>query len=357
MQTLFLGREQIAAYLRDLERRLLDLGSQKPNVWVPLGFSGTVLLREIFKVAEKLNKSSTIVIVANCRRDSKTRRIKITWGNKHSRVVPVEQFKGKNVIVVDSAVHSGRTMAATIRSIKDADAAGVCSYSLVLKESSALIPSYWAVSIGDEDRAYLLLDSIPNNRLVRPVASADDDGVDEGFGNALTEGIKGRLPYFTVRKLSHDDISKPKFKVRLASLNRSTWPDLYYEMRNSDRVDTYVLEIGADIVGYITMELPEEKELSIEQVAVSHRHKGKGYGAALLRWAETRGRLKDCTHIRLWAFTEREGWYCGHGFRRTGDGPMDLGDEKYVRMRKCLLPHTGCCANTTPVAGTASAKH
>ncbi len=39
----------------------------------------------------------------------------------------------------------------------------VCSYALVMKHSSGFIPSFWGVTIGDHDRAYFLLDVLPNN--------------------------------------------------------------------------------------------------------------------------------------------------------------------------------------------------
>jgi GNAT superfamily N-acetyltransferase/hypoxanthine phosphoribosyltransferase len=343
MQTLFLGKEQVVAYLSDLQRRLLALGDQGPAIWVPLGYSGAALLNEVFSVASDISDASPVIIEAKCRRDPKTRAMQVTWGESSAQEAPAKQLAGKRVMVIDSAVHSGSTMAAAVRAITQAGAAGVCSYSLVLKESSAFIPSYWAVSIADEDRAYFLLPSIPNNRFVSPVASSDDDTTEDGLANALPEATKGRLPYFSVRKLSHHDIGKPKFEVKLASLNRSNWADLYYQMRNSPGACTYLLELGGNVAGYITLEMPAETELSIEQVATHPDQEGKGYAAALLRWAETLGRLKNCTHLRLWAIAHRESWYAKHGFRRTPDEPLDLGDEKYVRMRKCLLPHTGCC--------------
>ena len=351
MQTLLLGKEQISAYLNDLRLRLLSLGEGAPAVWVPLGYSGAALLAELFRTATELNTQNTVVVAANCRRDPPSRNMEILWDEDESSAPPAGKFVGKNVLVIDSAVHSGTTMATVVETIWQAGAAGVCSYTLVLKESSRFVPNYWAVSIGDEDRAFFLLDAIPNNRFVRPGECAEGDETVDPFGNALVDAKPKRFPYFTVRRLSREDINKDKFKVSVESLNRSTWADLYYMMQNSDASWTYVLETQGKIVAYLSLEFPDERELSIEQVAVDPSFENKGYAAGLLRWAETLARLKDCDHIRLWAIAEEQSWYQRMGFRHVPSQALDLGSgEKYVRMRKCLLPHKGCCPHADPPA-------
>lgn len=343
MQTLFLGEEQVRAYLFDLQTRIQSLASDAPTVWVPLGYSGLRLLEVLFKIEGGLGNTEPTVLPADCLREPGSQEVRMLWGKDNLPEVPKETFAGKNVMVIDSAVHSGSTMATAVRKIWEAGATGVCSYSLVLKESSRFIPNFWAVSIADEDRAFFLLSSIPNNRFV-PLRSFDEGSVaEEPFANALIEAKARRLPYFSLRKLSRDDIDQKKFDVGVESLNRSTWADLYYVTRNSHDCLTYVVEASGKIVGYITIDLPDARELSIEQVAVDPGQAKRGYGGALLRWAETLARLKDCDHIRLWAISDQADWYQQNGFKRTHDEVLDLGAEKYVRMRKCLLGHTGCC--------------
>lgn len=342
MQTLLLGTEQVRAYLTDLKSRLTSLGTEGPTAWVPLGYSGTVLLKELFTIAPELSAGNPIVVNANCRRDG-AGDLQIVWGENDAPSLPEERLSGKNIMVVDSAVHSGSTMAAAVGALWQAGAAGVCSYSLVLKESSSFVPSYWAVSIADEDRAFFLLDAIPNNRFVRPGLCAEGEETEDKFGNALVDPLPKRFPFFSVRRLSHNDLGKNKFAVGVPSLNRSTWADLYYSMRTSDGFWVYLLERKLEIVGYVAIALVDDRELSIEQVAVHPDSQGLGYAGALLRWAETLARLKDCNHLRLWGILEQRKKYLKMGFREIPDELLDLGDEKYVRMRKCLLPHTGCC--------------
>lgn len=346
MQTLLLGTEQVRSYLEDLKSRLTALGTECPAVWVPLGYSGTALLREFFSLSPDLSDRSPIVVDVNCRQDEAGAQ-RIVWGENDSQSVPQELISGRNVIVIDSAVHSGKTMTAVVHALWQAGAAGVCSYTLVLKESSSFVPNFWAVSISDEDRAFFLLQEIPNNRFVRKYSCSEMGGTEDESESTFVKHKPQRLPYFAVRRLTKEDLGKDKFQVNVESLNRSKWEDLYFSAIDLDNYWVYVLECKSEIIGYIALSLAHDRELSVEQIGVSSSEQGRGYAGALMRWAETLARLKDCNHIRLWSILGQRDTYAALGYRELA-ARMDLGAEKYVRMSKCLLPHTGCCSPATP---------
>ncbi len=346
MQTLLLGTEEVRAYLQDLDSRLTSLGPDRPNAWVPLGYSGTALLEELFRISPELSGASPVVVDVNCRQDKASGQ-NFVWGEEQTPFAPQELISGKNVIVIDSAVHSGKTMAAVVRALWQGGAAGVCSYTLVLKESTSFVPNYWAVSIADEDRAFFLLEEIPNNRFVRKRRCAELGETEDGFENGLVELKPQRVPYFTVRRLAKEDLGKDKFRVDVESLNRSQWEDLFYSANEQDAFWVYVLERKGEIIGYIALSLAHERELTIEQIAVAPDEQKKGYAGALMRWADTLARLKGCDHIRLLSILKQRDTYKALGYKEL-DSMLDLGEEKYVRMRRCLLTHTGCCAPSQP---------
>ena len=113
-------------------------------------------------------------------------------------------FAGKNVFLFDGAVHSGSKIQNCARKILGLGATGICTYSLVLKHSSKFIPTLWGLSISDTDRAFFLLDSIPNNRL--------DAGPHQDSP-----------PYVHIRALSENDLDIATVVSGVPSLDRVTW--------------------------------------------------------------------------------------------------------------------------------------
>lgn len=323
MHTHFLGTEEVEAYLRDVGGRLLALGPDMPTVWVPIGESGRVLAKRLLRLQPKFESQITIIPVEFVR-NANRENVDLRFEKTASR-----QLNAKNVFVLDSSVHSGTTMAMVLKKADEYGAAGVCSYSLVMKRSSMFVPSFWGLMIDDHDRAYFLLNELPNNHFIN---------------NALQNASKNgdiRTPYFHIRKLDRSDLKRPRVKCNLASLDRHEWADMYYEMRNSDGdFWAYVLEVGNTILGYITFALRKGGWLSLETIAVDPRHQGKGYCSALARWAETMARQSRCSEIRLWAIENKTKMYEGMGYKTvTPEDALELDDGKYIRMTKRILYH------------------
>lgn len=129
-------------------------------------------------------------------------------------------------------------------------------------------------------------------------------------------------------------------KSGTASLDRVTWADRYYEMRTNANRLTYVLEASNQIMGYVMVGFVE-RDLHVEAVAVEKRAQGKGYGAALLRWAETIARQADCRRVELWGIDEAVELYGKFKYQKIAGQQMKLDDGVYFRMVKPILSHLG----------------
>ncbi len=322
MQTHYLGNEEVDAYLTDLARRLLALQGDRPEVWVPLGPSGRELAKRLLTLEPQLETTS--VLPAEYDRDND----KIAFEQGAAAAI-----NGKRVMVLDSSVHSGKTMGRVVHEVYSFAAAGVCSYTLVLKQSASFIPSFWAVTIGDYDRAYFLLDCLPNNHFHDQVAAIQ-------IRQRPAPIAKKRSPYFHIRKLNESDLVRPLVVSETKSLDRIPWEDRYYEMKSHPERVTFVLETVEGIIGYLTIER-RDGILTIEAVAVSKGHSGFGYGGALLRWGETIARQTNSKSLRLHAIKSELGFYEKFGYVRVSEDELNLGDEIYCLMTKPVLHHLG----------------
>lgn len=325
MQTHYLGNEEVKAYLRDFAARLKSLGSLAPTIWVPIGLSGRELAKMLLAVEPTFDKA---VIPVPVEFDRMKSEVVLEGGTS-------ERLAAKHVLVIDSSIHSGFTIRAVCDKVAEFGAAGVCSYTLVLKRGASFIPSYWAVSIGDFDRGYFLLDSLPNNHF-------HDSGPQ--FGQVRERPRRktpaGRTPYFHIRKLSKTDIDRHRIDSGTRSLDRTTWADRYYDMVSHEGRITYVLQAGNAIHGYVTIDLKPEEALSIEAVAVAMDQQGHGYGAALIRWAETCARQNECRVISMWGIKEQLSRYQQLGYKTDSSKPaMTLDGEEYHFIYKPVLYH------------------
>lgn len=308
MHTNFLGREEIVAYLREFAERLLAM-SAPPLVWCPIGGSGNALARELLRVVDPAILE-------------KVRIVKVAYDRQTDKIAfegtdPKADIKGQGVLVIDSAIHSGDTMRRIVQEIYAFGPMGVCTYGLVVKNSAKFIPSYWAVLIEDHDRAFFLLDELPTQRL-----TVND-------------------PYLHLRKLRQDDLGLPPVKSTVASMDRQTWDDRYFDTVTSQGSQcTYLLETVGGVVGYLTVELKKTGDLLVHEVAVGEGNKGKDFGAALMRWAETMARNAQCEGIGLWAIDKALNFYKKLGYEEIPKRHVRLANgENYLQMRKAVLQH------------------
>ena len=317
MVTYFLGREEVSAYLRDFLIRLERLNAV-PTLWCPLTRSGTALLDELLNLVGRHHpRLAESVSVLPIEVDDGTRQIRFTQGD------PAKDIPGQNVLIFDGATHSGRMMTNCVAEVVRRRAAGVCTYSLVLKRGSTFIPTFWGVAVDDVDRAFFLLEMIPNHRL------------DAGGPRSPK---KKKALNIHIRLLCESHLKKPPVVCGLGSMDRVTWGDRHFDMKAGDqRRCSYVLEQGDEILGYVTLTRAKDGSLAIDEVAVDRKHHGKNLGAVLMRFADTMARQFDCQEVHLHAIKDKLDFYKGFGYAVAAKSPLMLDDEEYWPMEKPVI--------------------
>jgi GNAT superfamily N-acetyltransferase len=284
-----------------------------PTVWCPLTDSGLSLITPLKDIVRTYSPqiAPLVSVIGLTVEEGK---IRFDQGD------PILDLPGKHVLLLDASVHSGGTMLAAIRELQKNGAAGICTYSLVVKRGSMFIPTLWGVMIDDFDRAYFQLEEAPNNR--------------------LTTHSNVKQPYAHIRQLSADDVKRPKIESGVKSLDRAMWADRHYDMLESnDGKCTFLMEVLDQIVGYLTIHF-DSRVLYIEEIAVDTKKRKNGYGGVLMRFADTLSRQSNCWGVRLNAIKERVDWYKGFGYQVIlGRDSLHVEDEEYVPMEKRLVHH------------------
>jgi GNAT superfamily N-acetyltransferase len=303
LHTYFLGREEVAAYANDLCWRLAALRGSFPCTWCTLGHSGEELALVISEALPKKLRSSIRIIRMHYDRDKRT----VSFEDPRD-----ERALAKNAaaLILDSSVHSRITMLASFQKLRSLEVRNICTYSLVLKRGSCFIPNFFGVVIEEPDRAYFLLDKIPNLRV---------------------------MPFGAFRKLIHDDIKRRRQGINsgLKSLDKVTWSDLLYESKTNGN-NVFVYEEDDELLGFISFRI-NNSHLFIDAIAIDKSAQRRGLGGHMMRWAETSARVANCNSIGLWAKNDRVDFYkTKAGFNLTSE-ELDLGSEKYTRMERPLL--------------------
>jgi GNAT superfamily N-acetyltransferase len=315
MVTHFLSTDEVRAYLRDFLLRLERL-EPIPTVWCPVTVSGTTLLKEMLPLMQvdhpDLAKKISVVAVSVNKED---KSIKFETKN------PESDITNKNVLLFDSSMHTGGTMRRSVTEALRLGAANVATYSLVMKRGSCFIPTFWGVMIDDTDRVYFLLKKIPNGRL--------DAGPEKD-----KDGNPRKSSYVHIQRLCEDHLKAKHINCGVISLDRVTWGDRHFDMQAGEHKEcTYVLQTGGNIVGYMSIHFSDPNCLFVTEIAVDETCKKKGYGAILMRFADTLARQSDCLWVRLNAIEQKIGWYEGFDYRQIpGRPPIVLDDEKYFPM-------------------------
>jgi len=224
MVTYFVGQEEVIAYLRDFLDRLNGV-EPFPTVWCPITPSGDILRRQLQGLVRRyhpdwIDRISVVQIKVE-KVEPKIRAVTAT---------PEQDFKGKGVLLFDGATHTGGTMSRAVSEVVKLGAADVCTYSLMLKCDSSFIPTMWGFMIDRTDRAFFLLDKIANLRLEAKKSAPQ--------------------PCVHLERISEQYCGKPAVRCGLASLDRTTWGDRWFDMATGgQRVSTYVLHRKAEILG------------------------------------------------------------------------------------------------------------
>lgn len=319
MTTYYLSRSETRAYLLDLLRRLERLES-RPTVWCPITRSGEALLEILVELAtEKFPELIEGVRVVSIDVDSG--RNEVSFPNADS-----EELRGQNVLLLDGAIHSGGMMSACAAEVLRYEPAELASYALVMKRGSSFIPTMWGLMVEETDRAFFLLDVIPNNRL---------DAVGHNGPS------QKKQPQVHMQRLNERMLNAPVLKSGVDSMDRMRWSDRHFQMVASDnQTCTYVLQRGANIVGFVTMHGLPCGGLMVDEVVTDPQQRSKGYGGILMRFADTLARQGNCRVVRLLAIKNNVEYYEKHEYRRIEDAkPIPLDNEEYFPMEKAVLYH------------------
>lgn len=226
----------------------------------------------------------------------------------------------KPVLVIDSAVHSGKSMLSLVNTLKAKGFKNILTYGLVLKSESSIVPSYFGVIIDEKDRTYFQLDEIPNNRLYTK-----------------------NPPVGVLREITERDVDRQIDAVGAPFEDLTVGDLLYAKATNSSRI--YWCEHDDAILGFVSFRKIGQV-VFIDAWATALAHRKKGVGGALLRWVETWARANRCAAIELWAFEDAIDVYEHYSYQYVDTEWKNLGEgQRYKIMRKPLLYNLHITAN------------
>jgi GNAT superfamily N-acetyltransferase len=298
VQSYFLSDDVVNAYLNDLATRLKELPvPQQPLMWCPLGPSGLILAKQLLKIAEPPEAIFPIVWKRGITEAS------------FSEPEASDRVRGSPVLILDTAIHSGATLAAAIRLSQASGCSSIISFALVVRCNAVIIPNFFSLLINDTDRACLPNETLPNQRLA-------------------PEGV--------FRHPTKDDLSHPMINSGVEFIDKSSWADHLYDMKVDPCRRVYLVENHGRPQGYISFYI-QAQILRIDEVAVDKESRGRRFGTFLIRWAENLARHRGCRESTLWAIDNRVTYYERLDYKLTGD-ILSLGkDGVFKKMSKPIL--------------------
>ncbi len=305
MITHFLGTEEVTAYCRDFADRLVALKDNFPVQWFLLGQSGEKIASVVYSLlpAEYKNRVSVTTVYV----DRETNDVR--FQNPITDVV----FSDIPVLLIDSAVHSGQSMSQVVGALWNAGVKNILTYTLMLKRSSKLVPTYFGVLVEDTDRVFFQLDTMPNNRLCE------------------------KPPFGILKEVGDEDLGKSIGEVGLP-FEGIQIGNMIYDKRTKN-YHPYIYEYFSKIAGFVSFG-KKGNNLFIDMWATVKEFRGKGIGAALLRWSETWARSNRCEAIELWAFKDAVPIYLKYGYEFVRGQEMALSKtETFSLMTKKILYH------------------
>ena len=303
------------AYAKDFVARLKKM-EPFPEVWCPITKSGSDIAKLFWSILRTVGSPVRVQLLPiSVSRTGEEIDISFRGGD------PAVQIPGKSVLILDGAIHSGRTMSRCANEVMKYKPQELLSYSLIMKASSSFVPTLWGVTIDETDRAFFLLKEIPNHRL---------DAVNP---EKLQQPVH-------IERLEERHRSSPPVATEVDSMNRQTWADRIYQMAVSPGVCTYVLMRTESIVGYLTVRFSGDY-MSIDELAIDKEKRSRGYGGVLLRFADTMARQANCRTVRLNAIENKITFYEAAKYRKISNTSSIRLDEKelYWPMERTVLYH------------------
>ncbi len=310
MQTYLLSDDDVARYASDFLARLELLGSRQAMVWVSLGLSGDRFVDVLDSLLEGQGKDLPEIAMLTVDRLSG----EVIFRNDDSLgMIERAVATGSPVVLLDSAVHSGRTMRRVAKLLFDKGVSEVVSYSLIIKQTSEFVPTFFGLMIGESDRAFFQLQMIPNHRLTI------------------------RKPVGILRALDQGDVDKGFVNTESPSVNQKTFGDLFY-LAHTQHFRVYVYEVGSRIVGVLAFTMLANRSLFVDLIARDKEFKDARIGGMLLRWAETYARHNGCLAITLMSISEAIPAYKRYEFEAGVGNQIDVGGgEVNVPLSKRIL--------------------
>jgi GNAT superfamily N-acetyltransferase len=232
---------------------------------------------------------------------------------KYENSIDDVTFDESPVLLIDSAVHSGQSMSQVIESLWHSGAKNILTYSLMVKRSSKMIPTYFAILVEDTDRVYFQLEEMPNNRLCE------------------------KPPFGRLKEVSDDDTGKEIGDVGAPFVGTTTG-DLLYGKRTQN-YHPYIYEYAGRIAGFVSFG-KKGNITFIDAWGTTLEFRRKGIGGAMLRWAETWARSNRCEGIELWGFEGAIPIYQKYGYDFIRGEELNLSaTHRYKLMGKRILYH------------------
>jgi hypothetical protein len=305
MHTYFLPNEQVEAYLRELVGRLQSMPSGPPAIWCPIGFSGKVLADKLLAVSSLSKLGNPTTVRADVRRNLDRVHHTVAFNSLQE----ASTLAGAKVLLLDSSVHSGTTMRLVYRAIEKLGPMHICSYALVLKQTSVFIPTFWGLLMDSHDRALFMMPEIANNRLISK-------------GSPLH-----------IFRLTPEDLNRPRLITGVELFDRRSWDEMYHGEAVNER--TYLLEAEQVLRGFLTIKFERREHLLIREYGVDGQAVDrKRYLGCLLRFAETLARQADCEFICLYAEESLCEALEGIGYHYGGTGPSSFSNQmKFMQKR------------------------
>jgi GNAT superfamily N-acetyltransferase/hypoxanthine phosphoribosyltransferase len=315
VHTYLIGKEETLAYARDFVARLKALDSF-PEVWCPITKSGSAIAKLLWSIL-KTEGSPVRVQLLPVAVSRKGDDIDVSF----RRGDPAVQIPDKSVLILDGAIHSGRTMIRCADEVLKYGPKELLSYSLIMKAGSSFVPTIWGVTIDETDRAFFLLDEIPNHRL------------DAGSSEKKQQAVH-------IERLDDRHRTAPPIVSKVASMDSQSWGARIYQMKVSPGLHTYVLVRLGKVIGYLTIRFAD-RYMAIDELAVDEKQHGHGYGGVLLRFADTLARQANCRTVQLNAIDKRVSFYEEAKYQKISNtSPIRLDDDEiYWPMERTVLYH------------------
>ena len=294
MHTYLPATATINAYLKNYLRRMeLDTDTFECRdrlahiTWVPLGSSGRILLSKLVQLMPEKSKECVSASDSNALTaiyNRKTKQVYFSGFPEVSSDKPVlddtwghRRIKDREVIVLDSSVHSGKTMKQTCHFLQRFCPRSISSFTFCLKRGSHFIPNYFALLIHDWDRSLFWLedDGMPVNRL----------------GKGIHKQNIQLLRITSAEECADLDLDVlNKTGQRILALPDKRFPEFPHF--------NYACLHGNMVCGTLTFQLNGTDCLVCQMAAIPGK-KDLNIPLLLLRWAETCGRHNRCDCIKL----------------------------------------------------------